>query len=79
MSISNRISSAGGGNFQSAYRASEWAMMAHAKHDKVKAKAWEEADRERWDDQHFSLTKREELAAKWPGSFGPNLEFRGSF
>jgi hypothetical protein len=74
----NRLSSGGGSShFVSAYRASEWAMMARANGDKVKAKAWEDAERDCWDDHHFSLTRREELADKNPGAFGPGLEYRG--
>jgi hypothetical protein len=62
----------------SAYRAAEWAMTARAKGNTKAASAWDEAERNGWDDHHFSLMKREELAQKWPGSFGPNLEFRGA-
>jgi hypothetical protein len=63
----NRLAKREAGNehFVSAYRASEYAAWARDKGLKDHAKAWEEAERDGWDDRHFSLARREELERKW--------------
>lgn len=73
----DRLAPSSGARPVSGYRASEWAMIARAKGDKRRAEEWEQADRDGWDERCFSMGRRQELADKFPGAFGPNLEFRG--
>jgi hypothetical protein len=61
----NRLSKgSGGATHRSAYHASEWARAARAKGDAKASKAWEEADAEGWDYEHFDQSMREDLIDK---------------
>lgn len=53
----------------SAYTAAEWAQMALDKGNQALAKAWKDAERDGWDERCFSLSRRDDLAQKYPGSF----------
>jgi hypothetical protein len=61
----NRLSKGSGGTaHRSAYHASEWARAARSKGDAKASKAWEEADAEGWDYEHFDQSMREDLIDK---------------
>jgi len=61
----NRLSSpASSGNFVSAYRACEWAAMARARGYLQAADAWDRADREGWDELHYSPERLREITEK---------------
>jgi hypothetical protein len=49
----NRLSGGKGGNFVSSSSARQWAQMARDKGHMDAAVAWERADREGWDDEHY--------------------------
>jgi hypothetical protein len=49
---------------RSAYHASEWARAARSKGDAKASKAWEEADAEGWDYEHFDQSMRDDLIDK---------------
>lgn len=71
MTTNNRLAKASdGGSGVSGYRAAEWAKMARDRGYTKQAEAWAQADREGWDERHFSLTRREQLADQFPGAFG---------
>lgn len=65
----DRLSKPTSAGFVSAYTADEWAQMARDKGHKSLAEAWEKAEREGWDAQHFSQTRRDQLEEKYPGAF----------
>lgn len=69
MTTDNRLNRAANSNYVSPMRASEWAQIARDGGHKIAAEEWEKADREGWDDLHFSPARREELARKHPGAF----------
>lgn len=59
----------------SGFTSAEWAQMARDAGNRKLADAWEQAEREGWDEQHFSQTRRDELIDKEPGAFGPNRKY----
>jgi hypothetical protein len=72
MARKNPFGDANASGHKSGYHAWEWAMIARSRGHVEAAKAWEQADRDGWDDEHFSEERRAQLARENPKAFKPN-------